>query len=176
MMGKPFNNSNCMESLYAAGNICIIKAEAESNTHRDKVVLFGGNPPYGVLNDTWEYDGSNWEQVTTSDLPEPRAAGQMAYFASDYAAMLLGGGAAGVSYADLWFLNTCGGATPVADAGGPYAVDEGGSVSLNASGSDPDGDALTYGWDLDDDTPAEECPTDLSRRAGLRRYFVALAF
>lgn len=37
-------------------------------------------------------------------------------------------------------------------------------------------EAASLGWDLDDDTPAEECPTDLSRRAGLRRYFVALAF
>jgi hypothetical protein len=42
---------------------------------------------------------------------------------------------------------------PVADAGGPYGVDEGGTVALDASGSsdpDPD-DTLTYEWDLDGD-------------------------
>jgi PKD repeat protein len=42
---------------------------------------------------------------------------------------------------------------PVADAGGPYTVNEGSEVSLDASGSsdpDPD-DALTYEWDLDND-------------------------
>ncbi|MFA5102560.1 MAG: C25 family cysteine peptidase [Candidatus Thermoplasmatota archaeon] len=41
---------------------------------------------------------------------------------------------------------------PTADIGGPYHVDEGSSVTLDASGSfDVDGDALTYAWDLDGD-------------------------
>ena len=38
---------------------------------------------------------------------------------------------------------------PTVDAGGPYSVDEGGSVTLAATGSDPNGDTLTYAWDLD---------------------------
>ena len=38
---------------------------------------------------------------------------------------------------------------PTVDAGGPYAVVEGGSVTVSATGADPDGDALTYAWDLD---------------------------
>lgn len=33
---------------------------------------------------------------------------------------------------------------PVADANGPYAVPEGGSVTLDGSGSDPDGDPLVF--------------------------------
>lgn len=40
---------------------------------------------------------------------------------------------------------------PTANAGGPYAVDEGSMVGLVGSGTDPDGDALTYQWDLNND-------------------------
>jgi uncharacterized protein len=42
-------------------------------------------------------------------------------------------------------------APPTVDAGGPYAVVEGDSVLVTATGSDPDGDTLTYAWDLDND-------------------------
>jgi probable HAF family extracellular repeat protein len=38
---------------------------------------------------------------------------------------------------------------PTADAGGPYVVDEGGAMTVTGSGTDPDGLALTYEWDLD---------------------------
>lgn len=41
---------------------------------------------------------------------------------------------------------------PIADIGGPYVINEGSSLSLDASGSsDPDSDGLTYAWDLDND-------------------------
>ena len=42
-------------------------------------------------------------------------------------------------------------APPTVQAGGPYAVVEGGSVSVSATGSDPDGDPISYDWDLDGD-------------------------
>ena len=38
---------------------------------------------------------------------------------------------------------------PAVDAGGPYSVDEGSSVTLSATANDPDGDPVTYAWDLD---------------------------
>ena len=40
---------------------------------------------------------------------------------------------------------------PTASAGGPYAVAEGDSVLLTGSGSDLDGDALSFAWDLNND-------------------------
>ena len=41
---------------------------------------------------------------------------------------------------------------PTADTGGPYTVDEGGTITLLGSGTDPAGaaDPLTFEWDLDD--------------------------
>ena len=40
---------------------------------------------------------------------------------------------------------------PTANAGGPYSVNEGSSVTLAATVSDVPGDPLTYEWDLDND-------------------------
>jgi methionine-rich copper-binding protein CopC len=42
-------------------------------------------------------------------------------------------------------------APPTVGAGGPYTVVEGGSVAVSATGSDPDGDPISYAWDLDGD-------------------------
>ncbi|MEI7837475.1 MAG: SBBP repeat-containing protein, partial [Planctomycetota bacterium] len=41
---------------------------------------------------------------------------------------------------------------PVADAGGPYTIDQGSGLVLNGGGTDPDtGDSLTFSWDLNND-------------------------
>ena len=57
-------------------------------------------------------------------------------------------------------------APPTVDAGGPYQVVEGGSVTVTATGSDPNGDPLTYSWDLDNngifETPGQTATFDAS--------------
>jgi len=41
---------------------------------------------------------------------------------------------------------------PIAEANGPYVVNEGSSIALDSTGtSDPNGDILEYNWDLDND-------------------------
>ena len=54
---------------------------------------------------------------------------------------------------------------PTADAGGPYTVVAGSSVSLSGSGTDPDQSdtALTYVWDLDGDGIFGETGTNAAR-------------
>jgi uncharacterized protein len=51
-------------------------------------------------------------------------------------------------------------ATPTVDAGGPYSVGEGSSVEVSASGNDPNGDTLTYAWDLDNNGSFETSGQD----------------
>jgi uncharacterized protein len=48
-------------------------------------------------------------------------------------------------------LSLPGNQAPTVDAGGPYEVVEGSTVTLSATGSDPENGPLTYAWDLDDD-------------------------
>src|SRR5688500_17758687 len=49
---------------------------------------------------------------------------------------------------------------PIVDAGGPYTVVEGGMVTLAGTATDPDGDPLTYEWDLDGDLILGEATTE----------------
>ena len=53
-------------------------------------------------------------------------------------------------------------APPTVDAGGSYAVNEGSAVTLNATGSDPNGDSLTYAWDLDNNGSFETAGQSVS--------------
>ncbi len=84
-------------------------------------------------------------QAMLTDLVQFR----IAHINSDFPAEFAGDTARGTSDHDpnvaVFSLND----PPTVDAGGPYTVNEGSSVTLNASGTDPEGQPLTYAWDLD---------------------------
>jgi len=58
-------------------------------------------------------------------------------------------------------------APPTVDAGGAYIAPEGGSVTLSAVGSDPNGDSLAYTWDLDNNGSFETSGQNVSFSAAL---------
>ena len=65
---------------------------------------------------------------------------------------------------------------PTVDAGGPYTVNEGSSVTLTATGTDPEGQPLTYAWDLDNngtfETPGQSVTFDASTLTAPSSYTV----
>jgi predicted extracellular nuclease len=67
---------------------------------------------------------------------------------------------------------------PSVDAGGPYQVIEGGSVVVTATGSDPEGSALSYAWDLDDDgsfeTPGQSATFDAAELTAPGTHTIAV--
>ena len=83
-----------------------------------------------------------------------------------------------VAVADVGLLSATVGANrpPTAIAGGPYTVELGGTVQLRGSGNDPDGDALTFAWDLDNDgvfeTPGQN--VDIAPTGGVGDLVVGL--
>ena len=59
----------------------------------DRIVVFGGwnGQTNGYLNDTWEFDGSNWQQIATTVQPSPRTGPSMTYDAARSRSVLYGG-------------------------------------------------------------------------------------
>ncbi len=74
---------------------------------------------------------------------------RIAHINSDFPADYLGDVARGTSDHDPNVAVFSANNPPTVDAGGPYTLDEGSSITLSASGTDPENGLLTYAWDLD---------------------------
>jgi hypothetical protein len=71
------------------------------------IVLFAGSsalaPTFAAQNDTWEFSGGTWRNVTTGYAPPPRWAAGTAYDATDAQILLIGGIAASRALlSDTW--------------------------------------------------------------------------
>jgi hypothetical protein len=74
------------------------------DAHDGYVLLFGGHPigsPYGVLNDTWKFQGGHWSQLAPTHHPSARAGAMIAYDSADHYVMLFSGGSTLCPCADL---------------------------------------------------------------------------
>lgn len=73
---------------------------------RHKVVLFGGRTgpggPGQGRDDTWEYDGTTWSQVTTASAPSPRFGAAISFHEARGRAIVFGGESPPNPFADTW--------------------------------------------------------------------------
>jgi hypothetical protein len=92
-------------------------------------------------------DGKTSITYTAGSTPPPAGT----YYT--VTATAYGAGPGGNDKVAFWevSLNAPSNMPPVADAGGPYSINEGGTVQLTGSGSDPDGSVASYEWDLNYD-------------------------
>lgn len=76
---------------------------------RQRVVMFGGYDDTSLLNDTWEYDGTNWTRVTTTTAPAARVGAALAYDPVRQVTVLFGGAFSTTGFppgsADTWTWN-----------------------------------------------------------------------
>ena len=70
---------------------------------RGKVVMFGGNEAgFDFLNETWEYDGGAWTQVTTASSPDARRSHAMVYDSGREKTVMHAGRVSGSYLDDTW--------------------------------------------------------------------------
>ncbi len=117
-----------------------------TDDRRGRIVLFGGANSQlgGSLDDTWEWDGSNWVQMHPALKPPPRYSLGMAFDRQAGHAVLFGG-ASGLAYGDTWSWD--GASWQMLSAASPGLAPR----TWFAMATDPStGRPLLYGGDLGD--------------------------
>lgn len=101
---------------------------------RDVLVIFGGSNrtgPFVFLNDTWEHDGLNWQQVNVSGIAPAIRGGAAMIWDTTRGRIVLHGGANSALLTDTWIYNGSGWVQvnttiqPTGTSFPAYAYDEG---------------------------------------------------
>jgi hypothetical protein len=124
---------------------------------RQRVVLFGGTVggSWGEQQDTWEYDGTDWVQMSPVSSPEARSAAAMAYDAAQGKIVLYGGQRLPNMYADTWeydgvdWVRTSPPVETPFGSGFSMAYDEPRSRAVMFGGSQGGGIELDGTWEYD---------------------------
>ena len=72
------------------------------DSHRKVVVMFGGEDMGSVFNETWEFDGTKWQQIITPHKPPARFWHGMAYDSERQVVVLFGGYDDQTRFDDTW--------------------------------------------------------------------------
>ncbi len=76
---------------------------------RESLVLFGGNLPTEVLDDTWEWDGTTWTQHAGGSGPPARSSHSLTYHSASGKSVLFGGADQNqMSVSDTWTFDGAG--------------------------------------------------------------------
>ena len=128
------------------------------DTTRNVTVLFGGSTSGlpGALNQTWEYNGTTWSQVTTAGAPGPRENATMCFDDVLNQCVLFGGndvfsGASNqlwIYNGNAWLQIPPSGTWPTPRAGMEMVYNPIRSVSTMTGGVDGIGNALSDTWEF----------------------------
>jgi cysteine-rich repeat protein len=150
---------------------------------RQRVVMYGGWTTGGNLNDTWEWDGTSWTQITTAHSPGTRLDASMAYDPVRHRIVLFGG--YGANYtgvkADTWEYDgvdwtlKAPTASPPACAAAAFSFDANRGHMLLYGGKLGDGTVQTTTWDYNGTTWTSLMPAaNPGPRAGARMAYDSL--
>jgi hypothetical protein len=111
-------------------------------------VSFAGSTVGGTLHAAVSGSGANYTVTVTGMIPLP-SGNVVVSIPANGAKDAAGNNNVASTSTDntVFFFNN----PPTANAGGPYSVAEGSSLTLHGSGTDADNDPLTFSWDLNND-------------------------